>query len=306
MLQENNPYGEAGRFFGSLHHSLAAEERIEVRHKLPGGGGSMRRKFFAATAEAARYATSLVDEEVYAGVAPRRREDGTKAGIARLWALWADLDLKHGHTRESRTEQLEDLPCRPSMLVWSGGGWHPYWLLEEAAEGPEELDRAELSMRYLAEGLGGDPVHDYSRILRMPGTFNHKYGEPRRAKLERCDSGMRYGLDELERMAEGLPREIDGDDQGHAGKVRRDILAGPIREDGRNVAPTSVAGSLRDRGLDAETMRAVLLEVNRRRCEPPLPEPEVAEIGRSVARYPAGRPRYRRSPARRLYPGKGR
>lgn len=305
MIHENNSCEEVGRFFGSLHHSLGTEERIEVHRKLPGEGRSMSRKFFANPAGAARYVVTHTHDDVYAGVASRRGEVGTKAGVTRLPALWADLDLKHGHTREGRVRQLEGLSCRPSMLVWSGGGWHSYWLLRESAEGSEGLEKAELVMRCLAEGLGGDPVHDRSRILRVPGTHNFKYQEPRPVTLERCDPDLRYGLGELERMAEGLPRKA-GDDPARAGKVRREVLGDPIRDGGRNVALASVAGSLRERGLDAETMCVVLLEVNRRRCEPPLPEPEVVGIGRSVARYPAGSPKHGKSPAKRVYSRKAR
>lgn len=176
-----------------------------------------------------------------------------------------------------------------------------FWLLRESAEGSEQLERTERVMQRLAKGLDGDPVHDRSRILRVPGTHNHKYGAPRLTRIERCDPNLRYELDELEAMAEGLSRSIGGDDPGHAGEVRRDILSSPIRHGGRNVVLASVAGSLRDRGLAVETMCVVLLEVNRLRCEPPLTEQEVAGIARSVGKYTAGSPRYRGSSARRVY-----
>lgn len=78
------------------------------------------------------------------------------------------------------------------------------------------------------------------------------------------------------------------------------MLRGPIREGGRNVALASVAGSLRNRGLDAETICRVLLEVNRFRCEPPLKDSEVVRVGQSISRYPAGSSRYIGSPARRV------
>ena len=50
-----------------------------------------------------------------------------------------------------------------------------------------------------------------------------------------------------------------------------------------------------------ETICAVLVEVNRLLCEPPLKEAEAIGIGRSVGGYPAGSPRFRRSSARRIY-----
>jgi hypothetical protein len=49
----------------------------------------------------------------------------------------------------------------------------------------------------------------------------------------------------------------------------------------------------------------VLLEVNRLRCCPPLGDEEVLDVAWSMGRYPAGRPRYRRSPVKRIYPNKG-
>jgi Primase C terminal 1 (PriCT-1) len=239
-------------------------------------------------------------EEVYVGAAPRRGEDGTKAGVSRLLAIWADLDAKGGHTQESRTEQLLELPLQPSIMVWTGGGWHAYFLLEKPADGPEELQRAELIMRRLAAGLRSDPVHDRSRILRVPGTYNWKYGEPRPVVMERFDPDLRYGLEKLEEIAGALAGDVF-DDVDKADTVSRDVLRGPIRYGRRNVTLASVAGSLRDRGLDAETICIVLLEVNQRRCEPPLAEAEVVGIGRSIGRYPPGSPRYRKSSAIRVY-----
>ena len=299
-LQEDNPSSRvAERYFALLHHELAAGERIEVRLRPASPGSRMRRAFLVDVREAARLAVRLgTENDVYAGAATRFGEDGTKKGVCRVAALWADLDAKEGHTRESRFAQLEGLPCRPSMVVWTGGGWHAYWSLEEPAGSPEEMGRAELAMRRLAAGLGSDPVHDRSRILRVPGTYNHKTGEPRPVALEVFEPGRRYALARLLEMAGSLAG--DTDDGTDAGGVVREVLGEPIRENHRNTALASVAGSLRDRGLDAETIRVVLLDVNRLRCAPPLEEREVSGIAGSISRYPAGKPRYRRSPVKRV------
>jgi hypothetical protein len=53
----------------------------------------------------------------------------------------------------------------------------------------------------------------------------------------------------------------------------------------RNNRLTSVAGIMRRRGLSREAIQAALLEENRLRCDPPLPEAEVCAIAASVARY---------------------
>jgi hypothetical protein len=290
----------AGMFLEQLLYPLAVEEKIEIRYRLPGAGQAMRRRFFADAVQAAQYVIELDSEEVYVGAAPRYGSDGTKAGVLRTNALWTDLDFKDGHTRESRIEQLRKLSCPPALGVATGGGLQHYWLLDRPAESPEELERAELVMRRLAAAMGGDPVHDRSRVMRVPGTFNHKYGEPRPVVMEHYVPGWRYGLEELEAMTEPFAPET-GSHAENDGKVPREVLGGPIREGGRNVALTSVAGSLRNRGLDAETICAVLLEVNRLRCVPPLAEAEVVDIGRSIGRYPPGSPRYRKSSAVRIY-----
>ena len=296
IIHDHNPQlREATLFVEQLFHQLAAEERVEVHHKLPGEGQPMRRTFYADPKVAAEKAFLLGRaEEVYVGVAPRLGEDGTKEGVARLQVVWADLDAKDGYTRDSRIRQMSDLPLQPAIIVESGGGWHAYFLLKEPAEGPEEMRRAEDVMRRMATKLGGDPVHDRSRILRVPGTYNWKYGEPRPVVMERFDPDLRYELGELEEMVGSLPGHVDG------GEVRRAVLSGPLREGERNVALTSVAGSLRNRGLDAETICYVLLEVNRLRCEPSLSEPEVIRISQSISNYPAGSLRYIGSPARRV------
>jgi hypothetical protein len=218
--------------------------------------------------------------------------------VCRAYALWAYLDDKDGHNRESRLEQLLSLGCRPSMLVWTGGGFHAYWLLVRPAESPQALEQAELIMRLLAAGLDSDPVYDRSRILRVPGTFNHKYSEPRSVDMELYEPERRYELGQLRDLAESLPG-ANGEDNGS--KVPRRVLSEPIRNHRRNVSLTSVAGSLRTRGLDAETIYVVLLEVNNLRCVPPLGDEEVHSIARSVGGYSTGKPRYMPSPVRRVH-----
>jgi putative DNA primase/helicase len=53
----------------------------------------------------------------------------------------------------------------------------------------------------------------------------------------------------------------------------------------RNQELTSIAGTMRRRGMDEEEIRAALGAVNARRCDPPLEEEEVNGIAASVARY---------------------
>ncbi len=305
ITQDQNIFAaEAENFFRTLFHQLGAKERIELRFKRP-SFGQMQREFLPNTEEAMRLAIRLGKSyDMYVGVAPRQGNVGTKDGVKRIFGIWGDLDAKGEHTSETRSEQLRGLYCPPSMLVWSGGGYHPYWMLMEPARGEEELARAERIMERIAEGLNGDAVYDRSRILRVPGTLNHKQDEPRPVRLVHRDPKQLYTLDQLEEMTESFPKSEKDSEKGKArgGRVPKDVLIAPVPKDKRNVTLASVAGSLRDRGLDEGTITVVLLEVNRLRCAPPLSEVETKGIARSVSRYPAGTPRYRKSSAKRIYP----
>ena len=63
---------------------------------------------------------------------------------------------------------------------------------------------------------------------------------------------------------------------------------GKIPEGQRNAHLTSLAGSMRKRGMSRSAIEAALLAENKMRCDPPLAESEVKRIGQSVARYETG------------------
>ena len=56
----------------------------------------------------------------------------------------------------------------------------------------------------------------------------------------------------------------------------------------RNDHLASLAGTMRARGTVREVIEAALLEENRRRCDPPLPEAEVRRVATSIASYMPG------------------
>jgi len=71
---------------------------------------------------------------------------------------------------------------------------------------------------------------------------------------------------------------------GHNGQPDVALLT----EGARNSGLASLAGRLRRSGLTQPELEAALLEANRLRCRPPLPEREVLVIARSIGRYPPG------------------
>jgi putative DNA primase/helicase len=71
-------------------------------------------------------------------------------------------------------------------------------------------------------------------------------------------------------------------------------IGGAIPEGRRNDTLTSLAGTMRRRGMGFDEIEAALLVTNNKRCDPPLAEDEVRKIARSVCRYePAGEGTFR-------------
>ena len=71
----------------------------------------------------------------------------------------------------------------------------------------------------------------------------------------------------------------------HTVKSKAAPVGEKITQGERNARLTSLAGTMRRRGMLESAIEAALLEVNASQCEPPLPSGEVIEIAKSVARY---------------------
>jgi len=60
-----------------------------------------------------------------------------------------------------------------------------------------------------------------------------------------------------------------------------------IPEGSRDATLTSIAGTVRGRGLDADEIAVLLQVVNKKRCVPPLPDFDVQRIAQSIGNYPS-------------------
>ena len=107
----------------------------------------------------------------------------------------------------------------------------------------------------------------------VPPSINPKTGEPYE---------WRTALDEAPICA--VPTGWLGQSQNSAGPAHE--VSGAVSEGQRHDTLVSLAGSMRRRGMSAGEMLPSLLEVNRGRCTPPLPEDEVRQIARSLEKYP--------------------
>jgi putative DNA primase/helicase len=137
----------------------------------------------------------------------RGREDTAVA----LPAIWVDLDVAgEGHSsntlppdRDAALALLDAVPCRPSIVVRTGGGFHVYWLFKEmwildsAAErraAKSLLQRVQNALRAEARrhGWSIDHTAELSRVLRLPGTFNHKTMQKQLTAVEELHLDRRY------------------------------------------------------------------------------------------------------------------
>jgi putative DNA primase/helicase len=143
---------------------------------------------------------------------------GKAETVLAIPALWCEVDLAGpGHKAHDLPETLEQalgavaarLPLPFSLLIGSGGGVHGYallkepWILDTAGERRRAgvlLARFQATIReaFRLRGWRLDPTADLARVLRPPGTCNHKVrGRPR--PVRQLDAaGVRYDPDDVE------------------------------------------------------------------------------------------------------------
>jgi hypothetical protein len=195
----------------------------------------------------------------------------------------------------------------------SGNGWHLLYPLDlpndkqtkEVVKGGLDV----LASMFDDEKVKIDSaVHNASRITRLYGTMNRKGNEDtvhyphRRSNMGgsdlpgwpiRLEPAAMVTREMLEAVAPVKADELTGSEasSGDDAKPTREG-AGPVSEripeGSRNTTLTSVAGSMRRRGLGEEAIFAALRIFNQERCTPPLDEAEIRKIAQSIARYEPG------------------
>jgi putative DNA primase/helicase len=228
---ELNRNGRAGTL-------IAAPDSVKFLDELFGGelGGrwfylwhlpEKASRWFQSVKAAAKAAEALGDQDggrdVYLGVSladrdlgPTRRVEAAQA--AGIVGLWLDVDFAGpGHKKKGLPPTEADaqaliaaMPLSASCVVHSGHGLQPWWMFKEPwlFAGPEERARAaglalgwnELLARKGADrGWAVDRVHDLSRVMRLPGTWNYKDKEnPVLAKILVADWTRRYDPGDFE------------------------------------------------------------------------------------------------------------
>lgn len=138
-----------------------------------------------------------------------------------LPGLWADVDFGTlGHKIDEEKQlplppneeearlivETSGLPA-PSLWVHSGGGFYPWWLLDQPVLIDDSIRKVvgdvsaqwQQTIQQSAERLGyhyGTGVGDLARVLRIPGTINRKAGAERPCRIVE-DNGTIYPLAQL-------------------------------------------------------------------------------------------------------------
>lgn len=134
-----------------------------------------------------------------------------KENMVSFNALWTDIDVKLGaYATTADAKAALDKFCidtglpEPTMIVASGsGGLHPYWCTADpmpiAVWEPMALALKEAIKQH---GLITDTAvtADAARILRIPGTFNYKSGQPVLVELLPIGSIRQFTIDGLQQV----------------------------------------------------------------------------------------------------------
>lgn len=156
---------------------------------------------------------------VWFGCATRhRRLPGQRGGAEdcrELPGLWVDLDIAgpaHADGNLPPDQQaahaiLERFPLPPTVVLHSGNGLQAWWALDEPLDTAEAVDVLE-QWHATWERLGAphhvDNVFDVARIMRLPGTTNHKV-EPRDVTIINEDWTRRYALGDVVELLDDIP-----------------------------------------------------------------------------------------------------
>ncbi len=177
---------------GGVHQRLASAERIAapdfqawLRHKNAG------------------------QNEVYVSMNTLRQDahGRTKADVETIRHVYLDFD-EQGTEAVERLLKRPDLPQPNYVLSSSPGKWQVVWKVEGfGKEQAEELQRG------LARETTADPAAtDCSRVLRLPGFYNHKYARKHLIAVQALSKEV-YGPDRFPRFPADVrtPRTVDRD-----------------------------------------------------------------------------------------------
>lgn len=232
---------EALRFFREMF-GAAVGDGIKMTVWAPKEGRSKTLRYFEDVEPAAQYAESIKDTNVYFGLGLTKLElpDGKRPSALQICGIpgfWIDIDIMDGAgahkaanlpaTQQDAEELISAAIPRhmpPTILTHSGHGLHAYWLFkepwifeteDERVQAASLIQRFVLSFKFHAAMRGWklDSVFDLSRVLRVPGSINHKIpGMPMTCRVISIKPEHAYNPDDFEPffVSEEEARSEDG------------------------------------------------------------------------------------------------
>ncbi len=184
------------------------------------------------------------------------------AYIAVVNCLFSEYDLKDFPNEEALEERIKRLDPPPSIIVHSGGGRHCYWLLASPwrLSDDETRDKARKVQAAWVRYTDGDgQAKDLARVLRVPGTYNHKYQPPRPVTFVKSDFGTVYAIDELAALCAHLIDPETTRNTAGSGGDRHAYADAALAKEALNVrraADGHKHGELRDSAIKIGTLIA--------------------------------------------------
>jgi hypothetical protein len=271
----NYEYTDSPEFFSTLFEY--AEGLLEIR-LLPGG-----ERMFIELSDASRraqYCKQHISTNIFFGVGTRDGHAGAKENIVSIPCLYCDVDFKLTPP-ETFKKNFAGFDVPVTACVESGFGLHLYWKLKEPLT-KADIPTLEAVNKRIAAQLGGDPGStDAARVLRVPGTFNHKYNPPSPVKLvvlskNECELTDFDFLPVLPQQARQTPA---GNGDKWIAEALRGVPAGM-----RHPKGIRLAGFFLSRGVPVDVIESILRLWNEKNS-PPLSEARLTEIAKNIRRY---------------------
>jgi hypothetical protein len=192
-------------------------------------------------------ATAACTTDVYVGVGLSNSDHGParrckSEEVSGICGIGADLDLKseaHGNKPlpSSIADALSMLPplMPPTITVFTGNGLHCWWLFKEPYVFESDQERADvarvvarwhtmLRLNAAARGWVYDRLSDLARVLRIPGTQNHKDPANPKDVIVHSFTERHYNLTDIEEFLDDATVP-DPDEEERAAREWRERFA---------------------------------------------------------------------------------
>ncbi len=238
-------------------------------------------------------------ENIYFMVNPAIRDLNSKAkktDVKGMIALHVDVDPRAGKTLKDEQERalrvLQEFIPPPSIIIFSGGGYQGFWLLndEQKINGDQNrIEELEAYNRKIELDLQGDHCHNIDRIMRLPGTINvpdekkcQKGRVPALAYVVEAKWTRRYSIDQFTpapgkqtssptvasvNLSGDLPKlgSVEELPSSISNRIKAVIVQGDDPEDptayaSRSEATFAVCCALVRAGVEDDTIASILLD----------------------------------------------